>query len=113
MQMSKGFIEFLFPNVWRNYISKSFQLTLAFVPISKNETKLYLRSYFKNPNFPIARELAGVFLNFTNRIILNQDKAVVLSQNPQSIFEDDIESELLYPSDKAIAFYRDSFKQAR
>lgn len=107
----KAFIEFLFPNIWRNYINSDFQLVLAFAPVSEEETKLYLRAYFKHLNFPVVRSIAGVFFNITNTIILNQDKSVVLNQRPiDSLNEEELE-ENLFPSDRAIKHFRDVFKQ--
>ena len=104
---SRAFIEFLFPNIWRNFISPGFQLVLAFVPISDDQTKLYLRSYYRFPKIPIVSTIIAGTLNYTNKKILSQDRAVVLSQIPNSSMDPRVDNEAPYPSDRAVKFYRE------
>lgn len=108
----KAFIEFLFPNVWRNFITDNFQLVLAFAPVSDSKTKLYLRSYYRFPKVPLLNTLIGVMFNTTNKKILNQDRGVVTSQLPLSSLDEECQKEALYPSDKAIKFYRETLQKA-
>lgn len=107
----RAFIEFIFPNIWRNYISKDFQITLAFAPVSDEETKFYLRTHFNFMKVPILKEFLGFLFNLSNSYILNQDRRVVLSQRPKSSRHEDTENEKLYPSDKAIAHFRRLLKE--
>ena len=97
-------IQFIFPNLWQNNISESFKIVVAFVPIDKENTKFYLRNYQKITRLPILKNIVGWFGDRGNRIIINQDKRVVLTQNP-------IRSELkmeekLVHGDKPIIEYR-------
>ena len=58
-------IQFLFPNIWLNYLNRKFMLSLAFAPIDANSTKLYLqvhRGYFTWPPF-------SWIMNFADRAL--------------------------------------------
>jgi phenylpropionate dioxygenase-like ring-hydroxylating dioxygenase large terminal subunit len=103
---SSAFIELLLPNVWRNFISRNFQLVLAFAPVSEAETRLYLRSYSPLIGLPLAGALAGILFSQLNRIILNQDRKVVLSQFPQNSLSMSSQDERLFLSDAAVVHYR-------
>lgn len=96
-------IEFRVPNIWINRISKNFKLVLFFAPVDNENTELYLISYQKFCTVPLARELVGLLLNETSKVILRQDRSVVLSQTPIDSTKSD---ENLYPGDKAIAHFR-------
>ncbi len=102
-------IEFVFPNIWINLISSKYFLTLAFVPVSDHETKLYLRShrsYLTWPPFSWAMDLLDRWLN---RWILGQDRAVVLSQEPSNSI---LAEEHLVGSDRFIRHFREWMKKA-
>jgi len=97
-------VQFIFPNLWQNRISDSFRIVVIFVPIDEENTKLYLRNYQKIVRLPLLRNVFGWFGNLGNRIIINQDKRVVITQDP-------IKSELkmdekLVHGDKPIIEYR-------
>ena len=77
------FLHFIFPNVWCINISDNVRIVLAFVPVDDKTTTLYMRSYQGIIKIPGLRTLAAHLLNMSNRIILNQDKRVVITQRPK------------------------------
>ncbi len=96
-------LQFRFPNLWHNWISDSFRLILAFVPIDGEHTKLYLRSYH-TVKFPLARQITNFFSNRSNIYIAGQDKRVVITQRP---FRSDLRiGEKLIPGDGPVIEYR-------
>ncbi len=107
-----GFIEFRFPNIWSlTIVPGKFGQMMAFVPVSENETKLYLRGY---QSFITIFGLAQIFDTigaWQSAYILNQDREVVLSQHPRSSIDSD--HEILYPSDTAIKFFRERWRASQ
>ncbi|NJD58806.1 MAG: aromatic ring-hydroxylating dioxygenase subunit alpha [Anaerolineae bacterium] len=96
-------LQFIFPNLWHNWISDTFHLILAFVPIDGENTKLYFRSYH-SVKFPIARQITNFFSNRSNILIANQDTRVVVTQRP---FRSDLRiGEKLIPGDGPVIEYR-------
>lgn len=100
------YIEFRFPNLWQNRISPTFSLTLCFVPVDAERTALILRTHVSSvtARLPI---VGRVFLGLSgvlNRIILDQDRRVVLSQRPLDAMR--ASDEVLVRSDAAIRFFR-------
>lgn len=99
----KTAIEFLFPNIWLNRISPQYMITLAFVPIDEGTTKLYLQIHRGFLTFPPLSWLMNAIDRLTNRWILGQDRAVVITQGRQSSLES---SDVLFPSDRFIKHFR-------
>ena len=98
------FLSFHFPNLWMNRISDDIRITVFFTPIDEENCMLYLRSYQRFVRLPVLRNIVTWFFNPTNRIILNQDKRVVLTQRPvKSTLHME---EKLIPADKPIIEYR-------
>lgn len=96
-------LQFRFPNLWQNWLGTTFRLVLAFVPVDEENTRMYLRSYY-DMRLPVLRQLSGWLGNLGNRVILNQDKRVVLTQRPK---RPDIDiGETLVPGDHPIIVYR-------
>lgn len=106
LEKNKGAsIQFIFPSIWLLTISpEKFYQFIAFVPISELKTRLYLRAYYKAPAAKFFSRAIEPLLNWTNSQILNQDRRVVLSQNPKSSLQ--ANSEKLFNSDKAVSIYR-------
>lgn len=77
------FLHFIFPNIWQIKISGNVRIVIAFVPVDEETTKLYVRSYQSMIRIPVLRTLAAHLLNMSNKIILNQDKRVVVTQKPK------------------------------
>lgn len=98
-------IQFIFPNLWLLTIrAHEFFQFIAFVPVAPDRTRLYLRAYQGFINLPLLAPLLGPIFNWTNAIILNEDRRVVLSQRP--LDTSDAANEKLFPSDKAIDLFR-------
>lgn len=97
-------IQFIFPNLWLLTIrAREFFQFIAFVPVGPERTRLYLRAYQGFIPFPLAPLLSPVF-NWSNAIILNEDRRVVISQRP--LDTSNATSEKLFPSDRAIDHFR-------
>lgn len=77
------FLRFHFPNLWQNYISDKMRIVAAFVPIDEENTIIYLRQYQKITGIPGVVQLFNLLGRIGNRIILNQDKRVVITQLPK------------------------------
>lgn len=76
-------LQFQFPNTWHNWISDDVRVMAAFVPIDEANTQMYVRFYQRVVGLPILRELLNLLSLPANRVILNQDKRVVLTQVPK------------------------------
>lgn len=98
------FLKFKFPNLWMNRISDDVRITVFFTPIDGENCMLYLRSYQRFIRVPLLRNLVTWFFNPSNRVILNQDKRVVLTQRPKRTGVKI--GEKLIPADKPIIEYR-------
>lgn len=97
-------LKFLFPNFWMNYISEDVRITVLFTPIDNENCILYLRSYQKFFKFPVINHLITVLFNPSNRVILNQDKRVVLTQRPKKTGLHI--GEKMIPADQPVIEYR-------
>ena len=75
-------LQFQMPNTWQNIISDNVRIFAAFVPIDEEHTQIYLRFYQSFMKVPILREIVNTLSRFSNRIILHQDRKVVLTQLP-------------------------------
>lgn len=95
---------FKFPNFWMNRISDDVRITVFFTPVDNENCILYLRSYQRFMRIPVIKDLVTWLFNPSNRIILNQDKRVVLSQRP--ISSTWRMGEKLIPADHPIIEYR-------
>jgi phenylpropionate dioxygenase-like ring-hydroxylating dioxygenase large terminal subunit len=71
------------PNLWQNRVSSRLRIMAAFAPIDEENTRIYLRFYH---NFMTARalnQLMDGLGNAANRIVLHQDRRVVITQLPK------------------------------
>jgi phenylpropionate dioxygenase-like ring-hydroxylating dioxygenase large terminal subunit len=97
-------LQFHFPNVWQNFISDKFRIFVAFVPVDEENTVVYVRNYQKLVTLPVLKQLINYIGSLSNKVILNQDKRVVLTQLPKkSELKMD---ERLIMGDKPIVEYR-------
>ena len=78
----RPFLQFIFPNIWHNWISDNVRIVAAFAPIDAENTLMYVRMYQNFMKFPVLRQVANLGGKIGNRIILNQDKRVVETQRP-------------------------------
>jgi phenylpropionate dioxygenase-like ring-hydroxylating dioxygenase large terminal subunit len=97
-------LTFHYPNIWQNYISDRIRAFAAFVPVDEENTIIYIRYYQKLVKIPGLKWIFNRSGNILNRIILRQDKRVVITQVPSktSVKMD----ERLIMGDKPIIEYR-------
>lgn len=95
-------LDFLFPGLWQLTISSRLKNLIAFVPINEHRTRYYMRVYhrYRNPLIGKPFELA---MCLSNRLILGQDRRVVLAQTPRDSADAD---DRLIGADRAIARFR-------
>jgi phenylpropionate dioxygenase-like ring-hydroxylating dioxygenase large terminal subunit len=97
-------LQFRLPNVWHNWISDTVRIFAAFAPIDGDNTMLYVRFYQKSIRLPILRDIYTALASPSNRLILGQDKRVVLTQLPK---QTDLKmGEKLIQGDGPIVAYR-------
>lgn len=70
------------PNLWQNIISDKIRIVAAFAPIDEENTKIYLRFYQSFMKTPILKQIVNGISSISNKIILHQDREVVLTQLP-------------------------------
>jgi phenylpropionate dioxygenase-like ring-hydroxylating dioxygenase large terminal subunit len=97
-------LEFIFPNLWQNYIGEKVRIMVAFVPVDQENTILYLRFYQRFMNVPVLRKLVTLLAMPYNLIITHQDRRVVVTQTPKV---SDLQiGEQLFQADRPIIEYR-------
>ncbi len=77
-------LEFIFPNLWQNYISERVRILAAFVPVDDDHSLLYLRFYQKSLRLPILGKLAARMAMPSNLYIAHEDRKVVITQQPKA-----------------------------
>lgn len=75
-------LEFIFPNLWQNYIGPDTRVVAAFVPVDDENTLLYLRFYQGFIKTPVVRELVNWLSMPMNLYIAHQDRGVVETHVP-------------------------------
>lgn len=97
------FLQFIYPNLWHNWIADGIRVLVAFAPVDDENTLMYLRYYHKVKT-PILRQVNEFFGNIGNFIIERQDRPVVITQRPPRA---DLNiGEKLIPGDGPIITYR-------
>lgn len=76
-------LEFLYPHLWHNVISDQVRAFAAFVPIDEENTTIYLRFYQKFLSVPLLTPFVNFLGKEFSKIILHQDKRVVITQLPK------------------------------
>jgi len=76
-------LEFIFPNLWQNHISEQVRIVVAFVPVDQAHTILYLRYYQNFVRVPVLRDAVSWMAMPFNRVIVHQDRRVVVTQEPK------------------------------
>lgn len=76
-------LEFIFPNLWQNYISEDVRVLAAFAPVDDENTILYLRFYQRFLALPMLGKLIAQLSMPANLYIAHQDRRVVVSHQPQ------------------------------
>ena len=77
-------LEFIFPNLWQNYISENVRILAAFVPVDDDHSLLYLRFYQNFLRVPWLGKLAARMAMPSNLYIAHEDRRVVITQQPKA-----------------------------
>ncbi len=77
-------LEFIFPNLWQNYISENVRILAAFVPVDEEHTILYLRFYQNFMRLPVLGQLFARLAMPSNIYIAHEDRKVVVTQQPKA-----------------------------
>jgi len=77
-------LQYQVPNIWQNCISDDVRIFAAFAPIDEEHTRIYLRFYQKFAPVPVIGGFIASISNIFNKVILHQDRRVVLSQQPKA-----------------------------
>lgn len=75
-------LQLFMPNVWQNVISDRFRIVAVFAPINENSTHIYVHIYQNFVTVPLLKDVVSLFGSMGNRIVLHQDRKVVLTQLP-------------------------------
>jgi phenylpropionate dioxygenase-like ring-hydroxylating dioxygenase large terminal subunit len=76
-------LEFIFPNLWQNFISEDVRVLAAFTPVDEENTILYLRFYQRFLSLPALGKLITRIAMPMNVYIAHQDRRVVVTHQPQ------------------------------
>jgi phenylpropionate dioxygenase-like ring-hydroxylating dioxygenase large terminal subunit len=77
-------LEFIFPNLWQNYLTPGMRIVAAFVPVDEEHSLIYLRFHLRFMQGPLMKFLIRLFFMPFNMRILHEDRKVVLTQLPRS-----------------------------
>jgi len=77
-------LEFIFPNLWQNYISEKVRIMAAFVPVDEGHSLLYLRFYQNFMRLPVLGNLIAHLAMPSNVYIAHEDRRVVVTQQPKA-----------------------------
>jgi phenylpropionate dioxygenase-like ring-hydroxylating dioxygenase large terminal subunit len=102
-------LEFLFPNVWENRIADGFRIIVAFAPVDDGNTIMYLRNYMRAGAVRPLTWLGAWLGLLGDKVILNQDKRVVITQRP--LRSEAGMRESLIQGDRPITMYRNYRRQ--
>ena len=76
-------LEFLFGNIWHNWVADDVRIMLAFVPVDDDNTLMYLRFYQRFMKVPILKNIVNWFGSLANLKIADEDQVVVETQFPK------------------------------
>jgi phenylpropionate dioxygenase-like ring-hydroxylating dioxygenase large terminal subunit len=97
-------LEFLFPNLWQNWIQENMRVVAAFAPVDDEHTLLYLRFYQKFLRLPLLSDLANWIAMRFNLYVAHQDRRIVETHQPQ---RSSLKiGEALIQGDRPVAEYR-------
>lgn len=97
-------LEFIFPNLWQNWISAKVRVVAAFAPVDHENMVMYLRFYQSFMRTPGVRNLINRSAMLFNTIVAHQDRRVVVTQRPART--ELRMGEKLIPGDAPIIAYR-------
>jgi len=75
-------LEFIFPNLWQNYLTPKMRIVAAFVPVDNENTLMYIRFFQGFVRLPVLRSLlTWIFMPY-NLKIAHEDRRVVVTHDP-------------------------------
>lgn len=77
------FLQFVFPNIWQNWIAENMRIVLAFAPIDDGHTLMYIRNYQRIMKIPVLLQIFNQLNAWASFIIERQDKGIVETQLPK------------------------------
>ena len=98
---------YIFPNSWILNISDKMKIIVYFVPVSINQTIIYICTFRQFLNSFLIKTVVDFIMNISNKFILSQDQKVVESQ---SCFLVNTNNEVLMKHDKAIRLFRNMWQ---
>jgi phenylpropionate dioxygenase-like ring-hydroxylating dioxygenase large terminal subunit len=101
---SSEIIHFRFPHLWQNRLLEKMRVFIAFVPIDDENCVLYMRYYQRFVTIPLLKQLVCAIGRRFSKVILYQDKCVVITQEPKKT--DYKMKENLITGDLPIVYYR-------
>ena len=100
----RSLLQFIFPNVWQNFLGDKLRIVIAFAPIDDENTMMYIRAFQRIVRTPVLRTAFNWVNAVGNFVIERQDRRPVITQRPKrSALNMD---EKLIPGDNPIALYR-------
>ena len=97
-------LQFIFPNLWHNWISDNVRVLAAFVPVDDEHSIFYGRFYQRINQLPLVKDVINWSGKISSMIIARQDQRVVTRIVPpaSSLHDGDV----LLQGDHAIVTYR-------
>jgi phenylpropionate dioxygenase-like ring-hydroxylating dioxygenase large terminal subunit len=80
---SRVHLEFIFPNIWQNYIGDDIRVFAAFIPIDEEHSILLIRFYQRFLTLPILGKFVAWLAMPMNKSIALEDQRVVITQTPK------------------------------
>jgi phenylpropionate dioxygenase-like ring-hydroxylating dioxygenase large terminal subunit len=76
-------LQALMPNLWQNRVSPKLRIMAAFAPVDEENTRIYLRFCQSFLRVPVLKQIVNALGDAANRVVLHQDRKVVLTQIPK------------------------------
>ncbi|MBI9048859.1 MAG: aromatic ring-hydroxylating dioxygenase subunit alpha [Anaerolineaceae bacterium] len=97
-------LQFLFPNLWHNWISDDVRVLAAFVPIDNEHSIFYGRFYQRINKMPLVKQIINWWGKIGSLVIAGQDQRVVTHITPKASSLKD--GDILLQGDRAVVTYR-------
>lgn len=94
---------FNFPNIWQIYLNENIRNVVMSAPMDDENSVLYVRTYQNMVKLPLIGKTISRISNLFNRLVLSEDYAITVTQNPK---KSDLNiGERFIPGDRPIALY--------
>ena len=102
-------IVFVYPGLWQLRIHQQLRLVVAFVPVSDQATRFYVRSC-RRRSYGLLNPWVSWLFGLANRWVLGEDRKVVSSLTPSSSLD---AKDVLLDADRAILEFRRNWRRLR